>query len=63
MRIQVQLMKLTEETQSTKEETEGFIEETPLEAEIVEDEKLKEEEVEELLESEKEKDMRKNRKN
>jgi len=37
-----------------KEETEGFVEETPEEAEIVEDE-----EFEELLESEKEKDMKK----
>jgi molecular chaperone GrpE len=43
-----------EETKSTVEETEDFIEETPEEAEIVEDE-----EFEELLESEKEKDMKK----
>ncbi len=40
--------------QSNIEETEGFVEETPEEAEIVEDE-----EFEELLESEKEKDMKK----
>jgi molecular chaperone GrpE len=44
----------TFETQSTIEETEGFVEETLEEAEIIEDE-----EFEELLESEKEKDMRK----
>ena len=42
------------ETQSTIEETEGFIEETPEEVEIIEDE-----EFQELLESEKEKDMNK----
>ena len=47
----------TNETKSTIEETESFIEETPEEAEIVENEEL-----EELLESEKEKDMRKNKK-
>ena len=45
---------LGDENEPTTEETESFAEETPEEAEIVEDE-----EFEELLESEKEKDMKK----
>jgi len=56
----------TEGEQNTKGETEGSIDETIYEtiedAEIVEGEELKDEESEELLESGKEKDMRKNRK-
>ncbi len=44
----------TEEPKGTIDETEGFVEETPAESEIIEDE-----EFEELLESEREKDMKK----
>ena len=54
----------TSEIKSTIEEKESFVEETPEEAEIVEDaeiveEELKDEEFGKILESEKEKDMRK----
>jgi len=56
----------TEGGQNAKGETEGFIDESIYEtiedAEIVEGEELEDEESEELLESGKEKDMRKNRK-
>lgn len=48
-----------EDTQSTTEETESFIEETLEEAEILEDQELYEEESEKLLEGEKEKNMKK----
>jgi len=52
----------TKGEQNTKGEAEGSIDETIEDAEIVEEEELKDGESEELLESEKEKDMRKNRK-
>ena len=48
-----------EDNQSSTEETEGIIEETPEESEILEDQEMTDEEFIELLESEKEKKMSK----